>query len=120
MAARMAQDMNRSRALSALAAVVHEIRTDWDESGVLAVLQRQDDAPLADLAHAAIHATARTDQKTPAVIGMGGSHWRGAPSGQPRVQQLPAWQPRHVSDQPPADAETIATLRADLRTRLAD
>ena len=46
--------MNRTRALSALAAIVHEIRTDWDEAGVLAVLQRNPDADLADLAHAAI------------------------------------------------------------------
>ena len=112
--------MNRSRALSALAAIVHEIRTDWDEAGVLAVLQRNPDASLADLAHAAIHAAAtRPDQKTPAVIGLAGSHWGGAPSGQPRAHRLPTW---HAEEQatPPATAEQIAACRARISQSLAD
>ena len=106
--------MTRAHALDALSYIVHEIRTDWDEAGVLAVLHRNPDADLADLAHAAIHAAAtRRDQRSPAVIGLAGSHWSGAPSGQPRTTRLAAFRP--AEDTTPAPPNVIAACRAKLR-----
>ena len=32
--------MTRAHALDALSYIVHEIRSDWDRAGILAVLQR--------------------------------------------------------------------------------
>ena len=59
-----------------LATLIHEIRPDWAEPGIASALAKVADRPLAEVAVAAIKAaTTRTDQRTPAIIGMGGSHW---------------------------------------------
>ena len=59
-----------------LASLVHELRSDWQEPGIRSALAKVADRPLADVAIAAIQAaTTRTDQRTPAIIAMGGSHW---------------------------------------------
>ena len=59
----------------AIAYLVNQIRPGWHTNGVIAAL-RNTDAPLADTALAALWAAkTRTDQHTPAIIGMGGSHW---------------------------------------------
>ena len=59
-----------------LATLIHEIRPDWAEPGIASALAKVADRPLAEVAVAAIKAaTTRTDQHTPAIISMGGSHW---------------------------------------------
>ena len=59
-----------------LATLIHEIRPDWAEPGIASALAKVSDRPLAEVAVAAIKAaTTRTDQHTPAIIAMGGSHW---------------------------------------------
>ena len=59
-----------------LAVLIHEIRPEWAEPGIASALTKVADRPLADVAIAAIQAAAtRTDQRTPAIIAMGGSHW---------------------------------------------
>lgn len=107
--------MSRQHALDALSYIVHEIRSDWDRAGILAVLQRQPDrTDLADLAVAAITAAhTRRDQRSPTVIGLAGSHWSGAPSGQPRTTRLAAFRP--AEDTTPASPDVIAACRAKLR-----
>ena len=68
---------DRTRAERALAAVVHEIRDEWDEHGITATLRRCSDRPLADVAAAALYAAIkRTDQRTPACIALPGEHWQ--------------------------------------------
>ena len=59
-----------------LATLIHEIRPDWAEPGIASAIAKVADRPLAEVAVAAIKAaTTRTDQHTPAIISMGGSHW---------------------------------------------
>ena len=59
-----------------LAVLIHEIRPEWAEPGIASALTKVADRPLADVAIAAIQAaTTRTEQRTPAIIAMGGSHW---------------------------------------------
>ena len=65
-----------------LASLVHAIRNDWDEQGIRSALLKVADRPLADVARAAVSATSRTDQRTPAVIALDGEHWR-APGSTP-------------------------------------
>ena len=58
-------------------------------------------------------AATRRDQRSPAVIGLAGSHWSNAPSGQPRTQRLQAFRP--ADDTTPAPPNVIAACRAKLR-----
>lgn len=68
---------DRTKAERALAFLVHEIRDEWDERGVLAALRKVSDRPLADVTAAALHcAIKRTDQRTPLCIAFDGEHWR--------------------------------------------
>lgn len=72
--------MSRDQQHRAIAFLVEAIRSEgpgeqWSTPGILAALDKLRDRPLADVAVAAIRATARTDQRTPAVIAMGGEHW---------------------------------------------
>ena len=108
--------MSRQHALDALSYIIHEIRSDWDRAGILAVLQRQPDrTDLADLAVAAITAAhTRRDQRSPTVISyVTGSHWQHVPSGQRPAVDLPAFRP--PDDTTPAPPDVIATCRAKLR-----
>ena len=69
-------DTTTTHWIKRLATLIHEIRPDWAEPGIASALAKVSDRPLADVAVAAIKAaTTRTDQRTPAIIGMGGSHW---------------------------------------------
>ena len=113
--------MSRATALDALAYIVHDIRPDWDQAGILAVLQRHPDrTPLPDLAVAAIWAACtRTDQKTPAVIGRTGSHWDQPPTGQKPAIEQRVWQ-APTQDTPPADPATITRARARLTQHLKE
>ena len=65
------------RAISTLAYVIHELRPDWDRPGIEAALERahQTNPDLAAITHAAIAATNRDDQHTPAIIALPGPHW---------------------------------------------
>ena len=69
-------DTTTTHWIKRLATLIHEIRPDWAEPGIASALAKVADRPLADVAVAAIKAaTTRTDQRPPAIIGMGGSHW---------------------------------------------
>ena len=69
-------DTTTTHWIKRLATLIHEIRPDWAEPGIASALAKVSDRPLAEVAVAAIKAaTTRTDQHTPAIISMGGSHW---------------------------------------------
>ena len=69
-------DTTTTHWIKRLATLIHEIRPDWAEPGIASAIAKVADRPLAEVAVAAIKAaTTRTDQRTPAIIGMGGSHW---------------------------------------------
>ena len=69
-------DTTTTHWIKRLATLIHEIRPDWAEPGIASALAKVADRPLAEVAVAAIKAaTTRTDQHTPAIIAMGGSHW---------------------------------------------
>jgi len=63
----------------ALAALVHELRQDWDATGILTALHaaRNRSTP-AGVAIAAIRAASVASNRTPAMIALEGSHWRDA------------------------------------------
>lgn len=62
--------------LDRLAMLVSEIRPDWQTGGVRSALLKVADRPLREVALAALAATSRTDQHSPAVIALDGPHWR--------------------------------------------
>ena len=116
---------DREQAERALAFVVHAIRPDWDEPGILAAIRKAPAKPLATVAAAAIAcASLRTDQRTPACIALDGDHWQAKgvaapvpPYHEPRCTQhrqplsCPDCRPRR----PPADAATIRAIREQAR-----
>lgn len=60
----------------ALAALVHQLRPDWQTQGIMSALAKvRDRGPAFDVAHAALYAAADPTIRTPAVIAMGGEHW---------------------------------------------
>ena len=76
---------------SRLANLVHAIRHDWDEAGIRSAILKVADRPLLEVAVAALAATGRVDQRTPAVIALDGEHWRilhPAPAPAPRTPVL--------------------------------
>lgn len=75
--------------LRAVAHITHRIRPDWATPGILTALRAcPATASLADIAIAAITcARDRTDQRTPAVIALDGTHWATA-SIQPETPRL--------------------------------
>lgn len=61
------------------AALVHSIRPDWDELGIMAALAKAvNRADAGIVAAAAIHAGMTPTNHTPAVIPMDGPHWQKA------------------------------------------
>jgi len=67
---------DRTREERALAAIVHGIRDEWDVAGVVVILRRCSERPLAQVSAAAIYcAHYRTDQRTPECIARPGEHW---------------------------------------------
>lgn len=69
--------MSARQALSALSYVIHELRPDWGKTGIQAAIDRayQGTPDMRAVAHAAIAATLRHDQRTPAIIALPGPHW---------------------------------------------
>lgn len=68
----------------ALTKLLHAFNDEWDLAGIDAALGRARDlAPGADLACAAIRAAVTVGNRTPAIIGLPGPHWR-ASSVEPR------------------------------------
>lgn len=67
------------RALNALAAVLHELRPDWHEPGILDALAKARDSKQCrdgwHLALAAIRCAAEASNRTPRVITLEGKHW---------------------------------------------
>ena len=124
---------DRTRTERALAAVIHGIRNDWDEHGILTTLRKLSDKPIAQVAAAAIHcATKRHDQRTPACIALDGEHWRAldrltgdndAPRSIQPPERLPCPIHQHPEPcphcSPPADPDTarqhLAAARAAIR-----
>lgn len=102
------------QALSALAYVVHELRPDWGKPGIQAALERahQNTPDLRAVAHAAITATLRDDQRTPAIIALPGQHW----DCQQRGATLPP-RPRILTEPmpDPLPAETITRYTDRIR-----
>ena len=83
-------DTTTTHWIKRLATLIHEIRPDWAEPGIASALAKVADRPLADVAVAAIKAaTTRTDQRTPAIIAMGGSHWTTNGSSQQSAPKQP-------------------------------
>lgn len=77
---------------TALAHFIHAIRNDWDAAGIIGQLgAARTRAPKADLAIAAIRAASNRTNRTPAIIGYDGAHWRTPePHEQPtRLPQFP-------------------------------
>ena len=103
------------QALSALAYIIHELRPDWGKPGIHAALERahQGTPDLQAVAHAAITATLRDDQRTPSIIAMPGAHW----DCQQRGVALPP-RPRILTEPkpPPLPAETIARYTDQIRS----
>lgn len=78
--------MTRSQA-QALAALVHELRPEWDTAGVMGALSAARERGTAwDVAQAALRAAEVPTNRTPAVIAMAGAHWSkpGATEAAPR------------------------------------
>lgn len=68
----------------ALAALLHEMRSDWDVPGVRTALWNAKGlAPAPDLMCAAVRAAADGNVRTPAVIAQPGRHWRHETQVQP-------------------------------------
>lgn len=59
-----------------LANLVHELRPDWDETGIASILRRVSDRPLGTVVLAAVVAADQPTNRTPAVIAADGPHWR--------------------------------------------
>lgn len=59
-----------------LAAVIHAIRDDWDERGILAALGKLRTKPLWQVVIAAALAAHNPSARTPEVIALQGDHWR--------------------------------------------
>lgn len=116
---------DRTKAERALAFLVHEIRDEWDERGIVVALRKVSDRPLPDVTAAALHcAVKRTDQRSPMCITFDGEHWRAlgrltggdtAPSGQPqppsRLTCPVHGSPEPCRDCPPPVTPEVAQLR---------
>ena len=59
-----------------LAALLHKLRPEWDERGILKALEKCAGRNAFDVAMAALRATADMGAKTPGVIPSDGPHWR--------------------------------------------
>lgn len=81
-----------------LAALVHQLRPEWDERGILKALEKCAGRNLFDVAAAAIRAAADRGAKTPGVIPSDGPHWRERVSDQlsPRNPMPHEECPHHV------------------------
>jgi hypothetical protein len=71
------------------AALIHSIRPDWDELGIMAALAKAANrAPAGMVSIAAIHAALATTNHTPAVIPMDGPHWQKADGTAPAPKRV--------------------------------
>lgn len=99
----------------AIAFLVNGIRPDWDRPGIERALARAN--PEADayaLALAALHAAKhRTDQATPAVIAMSGSHWN--TDADPGRAAAPTWRDPWPEEDALRDVDRIAEIVRPLR-----
>ena len=100
----------------AIAFLVNGIRPDWDRPGIERALARAN--PEADayaLALAALHAAKhRTDQATPAVIAMSGSHWSTGDGDAGRAA-VPTWRDPFPEEEALRDGARIAEIVRPLR-----
>lgn len=90
----------------ALAHLAHLLRPAWNAEGIMAVLQRVQDADPFEAALATLRAAGDPKVKTPGVIPGPGSHWNEADPKVPEVRARPA-EPK------PSEACAICGKRAD-------
>lgn len=91
---------DRTRAERALAFLLHEIRDEWDEHGILSALRKLSDKPLAEVSAAAIFcAHHRTDQRTPACIALSGEHWQALDRMANKAPAEPTYTPPAATEQ---------------------
>lgn len=116
--------MNR-RTLDAIAVLVIELRREtgqpWDPPGVMAALQPLADHDPAPLAIAAIRAATNPTNRTPAVIGLDGPHWRDTPAHTP-TPTPPRYRPEPARNVAPPERAAAWKARAiqamnDAKTR---
>lgn len=68
-------EMTRAQAAS-LAAFIASVREDWGHAGIVAALgEARCMGTALDVAHAALSAASRVENRTPAVIALPGPHW---------------------------------------------
>lgn len=81
-----------------LAALIHKLRPEWDERGILSALEKCAGRNPFDVAAAAIRAAADRGAKTPGVIPADGPHWREKVSDQlsPRNPMPHEQCPKHI------------------------
>ena len=101
-----------------IAWLVNQQRPDWDRPGIEAVLTKVADRSLVSVTIAAMRATERTTQATPAVIAMPGPHWVEVKRDEP-TDTPPPFQRGRSTDAvtPERAAEHIARLREITATR---
>ena len=104
----------------ALAAFLRELRGDWDKPGIehaLGVARGKGTAPV--VAVAAIRAAAQASNRTPAVIGMDGAHWREPATGQPKATHATLRPPQRHEECPEHGGEWAGTCRGCAADQLA-
>lgn len=82
----------------ALAHLVHELRPEWEASGVVAALKRCSDRDPFLVALAAIRATADKDARTPGVIPAAGTHWQDGVKRDPERRSFNVACPNHAGE----------------------
>lgn len=90
--------MTRDEATT-LTHLIHLIRRDWDEAGIMAALATaRDRGDALDVAHAALYAAGDRANRTPAIIPLAGEHWmRGHALGTTSYRDERCAEPGHQS-----------------------
>lgn len=90
--------MTRDEATT-LAHLIHLLRRDWDEAGIMAALATaRDRGDALDVAHAALYAAGDRANRTPAIIPLAGEHWmRGHALGTTSYRDERCEEPGHQS-----------------------
>ena len=97
--------------LRAIAYLVNAARPSWGTPGVMAALEKVRDRELVSVAIAALRATQRQDQHTPAVIAADGKHWTDAPQDAPTLTPPTHRRGEFTPDNPIPYAEAIERIK---------
>ena len=106
---------NRDRSLKCIAWLMHDARPDWEFNGCLAILRRIDqERSIQQIARAALwFATARTNQRTPAMLAEDGAHWHLDDDQDVRLPPKPRCLTEPMGE--PLPAERIRAIREQAR-----